>query len=134
MTINTTLFPALIMAAITALAFIAYYHPKAYSTIYERFIGPLLGISAGVIIVRLIFHLGYMIGFEDSKYKVDDLNKVDLKLPDTPDIPFVEIIVFVLVLAYTTTLYFLHDLGISPYQKEKSDPKGEVKKKNTKQN
>ena len=125
--IMAALLTALIMAAISALAFIAYRHPKAYSRMYWS----LCLISLGCLILGGPGLHCYALGFKDASSDYVDLNNGEiLKHPHSFGIPFWASCIPVLFMIYLQVLKYLPSiLDLHGDDKDKDIPKDKMNEK-----
>jgi hypothetical protein len=121
-----TLIPAIIMAAVSGLAFIAYKHPSGYGRIYI----PLMYSAFGVFLIIGAFHTGYLLGFGDATVSYIKLNKIPLNSPETPSNPYWILVTLGIFSAYLCFLRVLPDiLGLSSKKGKEDEPESKADKK-----
>jgi hypothetical protein len=120
------LIPAIVVAAISGLTFIAYKHPNGYGRIYM----PLMYSAFGIFLVCGIFHTGYLLGFGDASVSYLKLNKIPLNIPETPSNPYWILIAFCIFVVYLSFLRVLPDiLGFSSKNGKEDESENKANKK-----
>jgi hypothetical protein len=121
---GTQLATAIIMATISALAFIAYRHPKGYAKMYW----PIYCTVMAGLLLWFTFEMGYILGFSDSTIGFLTLNHgIALHDPEKHDVPFWAWFLpslFLLYLQFLKTLPRILDLPVDDENVEK--PKDKV--------
>jgi hypothetical protein len=109
-----TLIPSIIMAVITALAWIAYNHPKSYASMYPV----LLGIWSVCFAAYFAYHIGYTIGFGHAKLEAVKLNhSLGLTLPEDESPSFAPSVFFIAAQIYLMILRYLPKMLNFPPEK-----------------
>lgn len=126
----TALIPALIMAFVSSLAFIAYKHPKAYARMHL----PLMIIVGSFSLFFFAYYLGHIQGFSDSTIAYLKLNSgLELKSPKYSTLSIWVLLLPGAVLGYLNMLYFLPNiLGLKTKNLKEDFPKHDLKDKYSK--
>ena len=123
------LLSTLIAATISALAFIAYRHPKGYAKIYM----PLNFITLGSGILFGVGSVCYALGHKDATIGFNTLNSgVMLKYPELVSYPYWVWVAQILFVAYLGIFRLLPEILDLPVEDRKDDkPKDKVREKDS---
>ena len=122
-----TLIAAIVMAAISSLAFIAYKHPKGYA----RMFWPIWFVTFGCWACWMVYQIAYTVGFSDAALGYLRLNReVHLKEPTHDDVSLWAWMLPSVFMLYLVFLYFLpRILDLPVDDRKEDDPKDKVSEK-----